>query len=109
MSSEVFWSLGCGITKHNMRLSDPMGLRLFREFFGTTPIPCELLWKLFVIHHPIGFKPIHLLWTCFFVKQYLTEGISQAILEVTPKTFRKWVEKFLFAAQHINMVIIFTF
>ena len=108
MSSEIFWNLGCTITKHNMLLSEAIGMRLFREFFGTTPIPCELIWRLFVIHHPTGFKPIHLLWTCFFVKQYQTEGILQAINGVTPKTYRKWVEKFLYAAQHINMVIYFS-
>ena len=41
-----FWVAGCIVTKHDLGRSKHVGLRRFREHFGTTPNICEIVWNL---------------------------------------------------------------
>ena len=51
-------------------------VRLFREFFGTSLLVVELVWKLIVQgeHLPQDGRPEHLMWCLHFLKVYPKQG-----------------------------------
>lgn len=105
MSAQEFWILGHKITKHNTEMSGLVGLRVFREFFGTTPEVCSVLFEIISIDH-FDLHQEHLLWALLFIKQYQTEAIISALADVTEKTARKWIWLFLEYIQEIKLVTI---
>ena len=87
-----FWVAGCIVTKHDLGRSKHVGLRRFREHFGTTPNICEIVWNLLDDQelHPHGALPIHLLCALLFLKLYESEHINRSLTGFDEKTFRKW-------------------
>ena len=66
----------------------------FRRFFGASPLTVALTWEL-LGHHgllPANAHPVHLLWACGFVRQYLRVPVLVALYEATEKTIcrRMW-------------------
>ena len=70
-------------------------LRKFRSWFGTDPFIVSLVWFLLSqsgwIKKINEAKPLHLLWSLNFMKNYSFEHTSSSLFHVDEKTFRKWV------------------
>ena len=62
----------------------------FRYFFGVSALVCAVSWELLKEHNllPSSAEPIHLLWACAFLRQYLKEMVLETILGRTMKTIR---------------------
>ena len=70
--------------------------RRFRSWFGTDPLIVQLIWRMLYESRWLfkGYfaKPIHLLWSLHFLKNYETESENASIYgSVDEKTVRKWV------------------
>ena len=70
--------------------------RRFRSWFGTDPLIVHLIWKILYescwLFKAYSVKPIHLLWSLHFLKNYETESENASIYGcVDEKTVRKWV------------------
>lgn len=92
VTEDSFYQAGCLMTRHDITKSQDVGLRRFREYFGTLPAICNIIWNSFYVTqvHPHGSKPIHLLCALLFLNRYLTEAVNRAITGLDEKTFRKW-------------------
>lgn len=92
MSAQDFWIEGCKITRHGLGSSESVGLRRFREHFGTSPLICEIVWSILRDQdlHPPGARPIHMLSSLLFLKLYATEHVNRALTGFDEKTQRKW-------------------
>ena len=44
---KIFYRAGCLMTRHNLAGSKDLGLRRFREYFGTFPDICAIVWRTF--------------------------------------------------------------
>ena len=106
MSATNFFELGYRMSRNTFSNSIIIGDRAFRSFFGTGPDTCEIIWSLLAGFHPTNSKPIYLLWTLLFLKQYNCDTVNSAIAEVDPKTFRKWVGIYMkLMREEIHLVI----
>ena len=76
MSSAVdnFWKTGHRITGHDIDGSLMTGHRVFRSFFGTSPLVCAVVWDLLLRVRPRNSKPEHLLWALLLLKRYSVES-----------------------------------
>jgi hypothetical protein len=104
MSVQEFWDLGHEITKHNTQMSGNVGLRIFKEFFGTNPEVCKILFDLISPQHDGILQPKYLLWALLFIKQYQTEAVISALIDVTEKTARNWIWILLEYIQGVELV-----
>lgn len=64
--------------------------RQFIAFFGTTETVLSDLWDLLDKNLPRG-HPKHLLWTTFWLKNYLPEDVCAILMNVCKNTFTKWI------------------
>jgi hypothetical protein len=64
--------------------------RRFKKIFGVTAAVCAKLWILLAAHLGRDSRPVHLLWTLFFLKHYSVEEVNSAFAQCNEKTFRKW-------------------
>lgn len=97
---------------HSM-VTDQMEDCLFCEFFGCHVSITFQLWNLLDEH---GFVPIsgqiyQLLWTIFFMKQCLTEGVACGAVggskgRADPKTYRKWMHPFIEALSNLEPYVV---
>lgn len=102
-SVQNFWRLGHKYTDHKISTGSYLiGMRRYKSMFGVSPSICFKIWKLLEI--PPSIKPIHLLWTLNFLKQYNTEHTSKAIFKINEKTYRKYVWIIVEALAEINVV-----
>lgn len=64
----LFYRAGCLMTRHNLGGSKDLGLRRFREYFGTSPSICAIVWRTLADSnsHPHGAKHLHLLCALLF-------------------------------------------
>lgn len=87
MNEERFWIEGQRFIRHNN-----LGMRQFREFFGTTPAICAIIWNLLAQKEklPNKSKPMYLLFALLLLKLYGTEELIAVVSGVDNKTFRKW-------------------
>jgi hypothetical protein len=109
-SAEMFWSIGSNIIKHHSNNSLNTGLRRFKSFYGVSPLICQTVWNLLNANKlPSGSKPLHLLWTLIFLKQYNSEHVNHAITGADEKTFRKWVWIFIELIADLNVVSLLFF
>ncbi len=88
-------------------------VRLFREFFGTSLLVVELVWKLIVQgkHLPQDGRPEHLMWCLHFLKVYPKQGPGCSAVggsergAVDPRTHRKWVWAFIEAIEKLSDLV----
>jgi len=87
--------------------------RLFKEYFGVSVAVVLAVWKLLEEHDlvPENGEIKHLLWTLVFLKVYPKQGPVCSIVggtkgAVDPKTFRKWVWKFIFNIELLDEVVV---
>ena len=111
MDRNDFWIAGCQITKHNLGASEKVGMRRFREHFGTSPEVCAIAWQLLESQqlNPPGATPFHMLCAILFLKRYETESITRTLTGLDEKTNRKW--KWIYVdllAKNLNVVSIIT-
>ena len=89
-------------------------VRLFREFFGTSLLVVELVWKLIVQgkHLPQDGRPEHLMWCLHFLKVYPKQGPGCSAVggsergAVDPRTHRKWVWAFIEAVERLSDLVV---
>lgn len=103
-SPGVFWKLGHGLSGHNLRNSERVGMRRYKAMFGVTPNVCHIIWKLIQPNLPKGSVPIHLLWALYFLKNYNSEEVNRVVLRADEKTIRKWVWVFVDHLSRLRVV-----
>ena len=103
---ETFWDIGHKITGHNTNGSLSTGYRIFRAFFGTSPLVCMVVWELLFHVRPKNSKPEHLLWAMMLLKRYSIESINATLTKVTEKTYRKWSLRFIELLANMTVVTI---
>lgn len=89
-----FETLSCTITNIKPTWSDGMVDETFRAFFGISSFIMGILWQHIVDSGAVaqaGYEPIHLLWTCLFLKLYSSNVVLARMCHVDPKTYRHWV------------------
>ncbi|KAG9404512.1 hypothetical protein AC1031_004720 [Aphanomyces cochlioides] len=104
MSADAFYLDGMILAQHTPHGSAAVGIRRFREMFGTSPRCCSLAWRLVGGNRPLGSLPIHLLWAFLFLKTYATEAQLYAITGADEKTFRKWVWQWIRAIAALDVI-----
>ena len=87
--------------------------RLFKEYFGVSADVILIVWELLRKHDLITKKGEinHLLWTLVFLKVYPKQGPVCSLVggtkgAVDPKTFRKWVWKFILNIELLDEVVV---
>ena len=87
--------------------------RAFRDFFSARASVVCLLWHLPDRHDllPDKSKIEHLLWTLYFFKAYTCQSLACTTVgssngAVDPKTFRKWVWRFVFGIADLKEVVV---
>ena len=87
--------------------------RYFKEYFGVSPLVVSIVWNLLAQHDLIPEKGEikHLLWALVFLKVYPKQGPVCSLVggsngAVDPKTFRKWVWKFIFNISFLDEVVV---
>ena len=83
--------------------------RSFRELFGIALEPAVSTWNLMIKSEylPKGGTPYHFLWTLMFLKVYGSEEQMCILANIKdPKTFRKWVWKFIPAISSLESMIL---
>lgn len=85
--------------------------QLFKEYFGVSATAALIVWKLLEEHNliPKEGKFKHLLWTLVFLKVYVKQGpvcslVGRTKGVVNPRTFCKWVWKFIFIFKLLDKV-----
>jgi hypothetical protein len=76
--------------------------KVYRRFFGLTPEQTKWLWRMVEI--PPKGTIIHLLWALHFLRAYDTVDALCHRLNVTAKTWRKWVWAMVAAIAQTDMV-----
>ena len=104
-SIRVFWTVGHEITGHKLNGSKTTGYRIFRSFFGTSPMVYAVVWDLLLTLRPRKSKPVHLLWALLLLKRYHVESINATLTLVNQKTFRKWSLVFIKLIAEMPVVI----
>ena len=86
---------------------------LFKEYFGVSVTVVLVIWNLLNEHELIPKKGEikHLLWALVFLKVYPKQGPVCSLVggtkgAVDPKTFRKWVWKFIFNIELLDEVVV---
>jgi hypothetical protein len=77
--------------------------RRFRALFGISTRICVLLWTLLSKQLGRQARPVHLLWTLFFLKHYSVEEVNAAFARVNEKTYRKWTWLMLEELAKLNL------
>lgn len=103
-SASLFWDLGSNLINNDKHSNINTGMRRFRSSFGVSPLICEKSWNLLNGKRPRGSKPVHLLWTFLFLKQYNSEHVNHSIVKADEKTFRKWVWIFIYLLAELDVV-----
>jgi hypothetical protein len=87
--------------------------RLFKEYFGVSVTIVLVIWNLLNEHELIPKKGEikHLLWALVFLKVYPKQGPVCSLVggtkgAVDPKTFWKWVWKFIFNIELLDEVVV---
>ena len=87
--------------------------RFFKEYFGVCPLIVSIVWNLLAQHDLIPEKGEikYLLWALVFLKVYPKQGLVCSLVggsngAVDPKTFRKWVWKFIFNISFLDEVVV---
>lgn len=101
--TSLFWTEGLKYIKHSNINSTVTSHRKFRSFYGVSPNVCAHLWRLIRIK-PDDSRPCHLLWSLLFLRCYNVEDMNASIVEVDPKTFRKWTWKLVNAIAELEIV-----
>lgn len=108
MDSLSFMSLFSSFVGQSFTLNNQEHLSSFKSFFGVTPIVCSIIWTHLLKSQKLQLKPIHLLWSLLFLKQYNTETVNSIICRCDKKTFRKWVWLVLNELRYLNKVCVNT-
>ena len=103
---DIFWEIGHKITGHDIDRSLTAGHRIFRAFFGTSPLVCSVVWDLLYRARPRNSKPKHLLWALLLLKIYNIESLNATLVKASVKTFRKWSLIFIKLLARMPVVIL---
>ena len=78
----------------------------FAWTFNATPVMCAIIWDNLrpEVNVPGG-GPTHFMWTLLFMNLYPTDGMVKTLTGADPKTFRKWVWKFMMALDDLTPVL----
>lgn len=90
-TTSTFEVLGNAIIRRSPGIDVKKGFtRKYRSLFGVTPEIASVAWNEIEENLPRACIPLHLLWCCLFLKVYGSEAVHCTIVNVDPKTFRKW-------------------
>jgi len=82
-------------------------IRTFKQNFGCSPLVLMKCWDLLCGHSSLrGKKPIHLLWTCLFLKVYAKESINATMAGCDEKTFRKHTWDMIYAISDLEPEVV---
>ena len=72
------------------RRNRPVGERSFRAHFGIAKEGCTDLWNRICRHSILekNQRPVHLLWTLYFLHVHPNESVASGFVTATPKTYR---------------------
>lgn len=78
--------------------------RRFRSLFGVSAEVTAILWN--ILHPTLDqyARPVQLLWTLYFLKQYSPEHNNAYLWGCTEKTFRKWCWYFINKISKLKLV-----
>ncbi len=76
---ETFWTAGHKISGHDCNQSLSTGYRIFRAYFGTSPLVCAVVWDLLSRVRPRNSKPENLLWALMVLKRYNVRSINASL------------------------------
>lgn len=80
--------------------------RRYRSIFGVSAHVTSIIWNIMIPTINLFARPIHLLWTLYFLKQYSTEHNNAYVWNCTEKTFRKWCWYFIEKISNFKLVCI---
>ena len=90
-----FLTLASFVTHRDNNFDTQAAKHQFCCAFGVSPNLASIVWGVIVIKHlpdlDVAAKPIHLLWTLLFLKQYLTGPMLESITGKTRKTAMKYI------------------
>lgn len=95
-SDKIFLYAGNYILRRHNVLDHLDKDKRFAWTFNATPVICAILWDQIcpMVNVP-GATPTHFMWTLLFMNLYPTDGMIKTLTGADPKTFRKWVWKFM--------------
>lgn len=78
----------------------------FKSVFGMPSEHCKRLWRRLQCEGklPLNADPKHLLWACFWLKQYSTERTMASFFSAHEDTIRKWVKLMVMAIAKLSLV-----
>ena len=95
MDEIAFITLAAFVTHRKDNYDTNAAKAQFRLSFGVSADLTSILWGVIVMEHihkfDVAVKPVHLLWTLLFLKQYMTGQMQEAVIGKTRKTIMKYV------------------
>ena len=95
MDEILFITLAAFVTHRKDNYDTQTAKVQFRRAFGVFTEVASIVWGVIIIEHlpniTVAAKPIHLLWTLLFLKQYLTGEMLEAVTGRTRKTSMKYI------------------
>ena len=90
-----FLTLAAFVTHQDNNFNAQAAKHQFRQAFGVSADLASIVWVVIVLKHlpdlNIAAKPIHLLWTLLFLKQYLIGPMLESVTGKTRKTAMKYI------------------
>ena len=112
MSSSVtearIYEVGCKIIKQDSKKVTVKTYETFSSFFGVNAMVLAVVWNLLIENDLLnrGALHEHLLWGCMLMKQYTGDRVLSKIVDVDPKTFRKWAWHIIYAISWLESEIV---
>ena len=95
MNEIGFLALDSFVTHQDFNFDTQAAKHRFWQVFGVTANLAFIVWGIIILKHlpnlDVAAKPIHLLWTLLFLKQYLTGPMLESITGKTRKTAMKYI------------------
>jgi len=108
VTESMFYDLGMRLLNRFCMHRSESGDRSFRSFFGVCPSVVFRCWNLLNVSmfEMKGAQPVHLLWTCMFLKLYGPESTLSAIAKCSDKTYRKWIWNMIYAISQLESQVV---
>ena len=91
LTEEAFLHLGTQVITKATTRDSSVDDRTYKAFFGVSAGIVAECWEAIECSLPKGKHPKHILWALLFMKLYLPEDATIAILGTSKPTMRKWV------------------
>ena len=90
-----FLTLAAFVTHQDNNFNAQAAKHQFRQAFGVSADLASIMWGVIVLEHlpdlNVDSKPIHLLWTLLFLKQYLTGPMLESVTGKSRKTAMNYI------------------